>query len=687
MPPRAINSPKKKRSKRKGSDASTGRAGVPKKSRQATDLTETLSVPLVSLGLAEVEDGAPRRSGRPNAGTGGRNSQLEKIGAVLESQSRSRPPKGSTSLSPNIPVNPQAPEPARKGRKGRSKVRHAVPPPYSSLTVTNGPASIDNTGPGLSMHQPGGRFGFVAPPSAGRSLHEANNPHVTVGSKAVKKRATKVARDPNPRNIIPPLTTFVEQNLDPALFEEDNNVRRQPILRESQLLNSGPKVSSTNDSDDEDEDEDEDGDEDEDEDGDEDKDGEREEDEDESDEDEHTNENGYQRHNGHPGFSNESLLSQPRVIRHLSPEFDFQYSRDEDDAAAQTSLNKNTVANSQSSTVHQNSDSQECNGNNRHNVLSDRLHTSKPSDVLESHHKKNGQPRLPDPETLELLHQVAEHADDQQAPRRNRKMKRSEDGPKPTLLAWYGPRWKSFLEHTKGECRVEHALDDPFPSFVGDLPGSVTEVLIATLVIWDKEGKQFEAGVWPEQKCNMARLLYDDLSTWRSELKKTAIGLAPLAYSLVPPASVPAQERATWVQNAASQLLSESEFLRFGLDALGKTRNFAHPGLRDAVIGFFYTGPYRIARKRPDIFRKQLPISCLALVSAAYNCVLDGLVKNGHGKSYPKFSAKEYGPIYRQMVRMIDQILQHPYHGPRAACLKLDGAEETKHTHLQIVLD
>ncbi|KAG2119695.1 uncharacterized protein F5147DRAFT_767165 [Suillus discolor] len=263
MPPRAINSPKKKRSKRKGSDAS-GRAGVPKKSHQTMDLTETLSVPLVSLGLAEAEDGAPRCSGCPNAGTRGRNSQLEKIGAVLESQSRSRPPKGSTSLSPNIPVNPQAPEPARKGWKGCSK---AVPLPYSSLTVTNGPASIDNTGPGLSMHQPGGRFGLVAPPSAGRSLHKANNPHVTVGSKAVKKCATKVAHDPNPCNIVPPLTTFVEQNLDPALFEEDNNVRHQSILREFQLLNSRPKVSSTNDSNDEDEDQDQDQDGDEDEDG------------------------------------------------------------------------------------------------------------------------------------------------------------------------------------------------------------------------------------------------------------------------------------------------------------------------------------------------------------------------------------------------------------------------------------
>ncbi|KAG1888891.1 uncharacterized protein F5891DRAFT_1199121 [Suillus fuscotomentosus] len=305
MPPHAINSPKKKRSKCKGSDASTGRAGVPKKSCQTMDLTETLSIPLVSLGLAETED-------------------------VLESQSRSRPPKGSTSLSPNIPVNPQAPEPARKEQKGHSKIRHAVPPPYSSLTITNGPASIDNTGPGLSMHQPGRRFGLVAPSSAGHSLHEANNPHVTVGSKAVKKHAMKVACNPNPHNI------------------EDNNVRHQSILQEFQLLNSRPKVSSTNDSDDKDEDQD----------GDEDEDGEREEDQDELDEDEHTNENRYQHHNDHPGFSNELLPSQPQVIHHLTPEFNFQYSRDEDDVAAQTSLNENTVANSQSSTVHQNSDSQ-----------------------------------------------------------------------------------------------------------------------------------------------------------------------------------------------------------------------------------------------------------------------------------------------------------------------------------------
>ncbi|KAG1724785.1 hypothetical protein EDB19DRAFT_1915357 [Suillus lakei] len=160
MPPCAITSPKKKRPKRKGSDAS-GRAGLPKKSRQAADLTEAPSMPLVSLGLAEAgaADSAPQHSGCPNAGTGGRN--------------RLHIPQFTY-----IPVNPQAPEPACKGWKSRPK---AAPPPYSSLA--NGPAlSIDNMGPSLSIQQPGGRFGFVPPPSTEHSLQDTNNPHVPVAT-------------------------------------------------------------------------------------------------------------------------------------------------------------------------------------------------------------------------------------------------------------------------------------------------------------------------------------------------------------------------------------------------------------------------------------------------------------------------------------------------------------------------
>lgn len=119
MPPRTVASPKKKKLKRKGSDASKSTL---KKSRVA----EPCSAPLVSLRLTDADaasSNAPRRSGRSTAGTGGRNSQLEKIGALLEAPSGTHKPKGSTSLGPNIPVNPQAPGPPRyKGRGNRSNV-------------------------------------------------------------------------------------------------------------------------------------------------------------------------------------------------------------------------------------------------------------------------------------------------------------------------------------------------------------------------------------------------------------------------------------------------------------------------------------------------------------------------------------------------------------------------------------
>ncbi|KAG1810600.1 uncharacterized protein BJ212DRAFT_1484178 [Suillus subaureus] len=496
MPPHAIASPKKKKSKHKGSDAS-GRAGLLKKSRKAAELTKAPGMPLVSLGLSEAvaEDSAPQRSGCPNAGTGG------------------HPPKDSTSLTSNIPVNPQALGPVCKGQKGHSKV---VPPPYSSLAITNGPAlSINNMNPIFSMQPPGG------------SLEETNNPYVAVGMKVAKKCTAKMASDQTSSNVVPPPhTTFMRQHLDPALFEEDDSDK------------------DNDDDKDEDEDEEEDKEEDEDDDEDEEKDVEREEDEDK---DKDTNESQHQHRNNHPGFSKESLPSQPQVTCHLTPEFDFQYSHDEDDVTAQTSLDKGSAINSESSSsIQWNSDSQGFLDPSAGAQHQQQVQHCEPSDVLECHHKQNGQPQLPDPETLELLHQVAEGA----------KLQGETD------------RQNSFLKHTKGECHVKHTLEDPFLTFVDDLAGSITEVLIATLVAWDREGKQFEAGIWPEQKCSMAQLLYNDLSTWQSELKKTAISLAPIAYLLVPPASVPAQECATWIEGAALQLLAGSEFLWFGLDAL-----------------------------------------------------------------------------------------------------------------------
>lgn len=110
---------------------------------------------------------------------------------------------------------------------------------------------------------------------------------------------------------------------------------------------------------------------------------------------------------------------------------------------------------------------------------------------MQRHHEKNRKPRLPDPDSLKLLNQETESS---VQPSRAKRSKASGSGPTPDQLSWYGPRWKRFLEDAKAECRLQHALENPFPALVKNLPGSITEVLIATLVMWDRNGEQFEAG-------------------------------------------------------------------------------------------------------------------------------------------------------------------------------------------------
>ncbi|KAG1723785.1 uncharacterized protein EDB91DRAFT_1255520 [Suillus paluster] len=163
----------------------------------------------------------------------------------------------------------------------------------------------------------------------------------------------------------------------------------------------------------------------------------------------------------------------------------------------------------------------------------------------------------------------------------------------------------------------------------------------------------------------MAKLLYEDLSTWRSDLKKIAISTVPSMYNLIPSADILPQARTAWVANTAMKLLDNSVFLHDGVDELGKTNNAAHPALKAAAIAFCYTGSYHIAHRRPDIFKEELPLESLALVCAVYNCVFDRLVKNGSGKYFPKFTAKDYSSVYLSMVAELKKIMKRTYHGPK----------------------
>ncbi|KAG1790853.1 uncharacterized protein HD556DRAFT_1310389 [Suillus plorans] len=114
---------------------------------------------------------------------------------------------------------------------------------------------------------------------------------------------------------------------------------------------------------------------------------------------------------------------------------------------------------------------------------------TKPDDVLQRHHKKNGRPHLPDPAMLDLIcrqeTQPINAKSHDSGVKANKvklaKSKESTEGPKPTQLGWYPPRWKTFLEEAKAECHAQHAIENAFPDSIKDLPLSVTEALTTSL--------------------------------------------------------------------------------------------------------------------------------------------------------------------------------------------------------------
>ncbi|KAG1824627.1 uncharacterized protein BJ212DRAFT_1475924 [Suillus subaureus] len=293
------------------------------------------------------------------------------------------------------------------------------------------------------------------------------------------------------------------------------------------------------------------------------------------------------------------------------------------------------------------------------------------ADVLELHHKKNGHPCLPDPALLDLLC-GAEMANTSGLKKKATKASKDlSNGPKSTQLAWYSPCWKHFLKEAKGECHVLHALENAFPKLVPDLSTSIMELLSASLIEWLGDGNQVEADVWPTHKPDMARLLYDDLLTWQSDLKKIVAAITPSVYNLIPLTDLSTQEHTNWVEAAAVDLLDKLKYLCDRKDELGKTKNFAHPGLHEATILFIY-----------------------------FNCVFDGLEKNGNGKTYPNFLSKDYLCIYNRMLGLLKDIMNDPYHGPKlvqwlhewaeagwAKFCKLDSIDRSKHVHLQVELD
>ncbi|KAG2045818.1 hypothetical protein BDR06DRAFT_977932 [Suillus hirtellus] len=583
----AHSSPKKKRTKCKVTDSDGQEISTKKSWAGAVPLSMLQHTPDVDSSLL------PWHSGCPGIGTGGRANQLERISALLGAPAWTSQPKGSTSLDSNVPINPLALEPVHKDHGSQAK---KPPPPYSASEPADPPAAtstkakgkkakamktavippssmkVSDVQPSFYQREAGARFGFsqyIIPLGTEPNLQVLNNPYMAA------------AREKQLDIFLLPLLDLQRKILYHRYLQDLSDDGSGQKDSGSDTSSEGSDTSTTDDEEDQ--------------------------------------EVGWGASKGylttHPGFSKEVLPPQPQVTTALPLDFEFQYSRDED----------NDIALAVEDSASSDDDNQPV------------AIEPKPDDVLLHHQKKNRHPHVPNPEFLDLLQSsdtTSIKVEESETKATMAKAPRSKEPfePKPTQLGWYPSRWKAFLEDAKGDCHTQHAIENAFPTLADDLPISVTEALTSSLVEWLEGSKQVEPGLWPNYKPNMAKLLYEDLSTWRSDLKKTTVAIAPTM--------------------------------------------------------------------RPDIFKKEILLNSLALICTTYHCVLDGFIKNGNGKLFPKFSAKEYSTIYQSMIALLEDVKNNPYHGPKlmqqlckwaaegwAESCKLNGRDMTKHNHLQVILD
>jgi hypothetical protein len=204
------------------------------------------------------------------------------------------------------------------------------------------------------------------------------------------------------------------------------------------------------------------------------------------------------------GFSCEPHQPEQNVVHHTSlpRDLEFDHSRDEEDEAALRALR---APDDQQLLV------SPCSHSYPHSHFPQNGAHGEVADVLQRHHQVNRHPSAPHPDRLAAsgrngldedgsgprnpVDEVGQPASARSRAPRNSKKSKGQPA-SPDTLGYYPPIWKDFLEEAKRDCRVVHAINNPFPSKSRDLKVSVTESLVTSVVEWTDRGTTFESGEW-----------------------------------------------------------------------------------------------------------------------------------------------------------------------------------------------
>jgi len=162
----------------------------------------------------------------------------------------------------------------------------------------------------------------------------------------------------------------------------------------------------------------------------------------------------------------------------------------------------------------------------------------------------------------------------------------------------------------------------------------------------------------------MKVLIFEDISTFRGELKTAARAVVRQQYNFLPPnnSKLTRQEYKAHVRKAIEDLLFEGTFLMNGVDDEGRTNNISHPALEVLCTSFFY-GKNGLASQFPNEFEGEVPEKAIVLAATALECCLHEW-REGYMKARP-FSAALYSRTYKSIINLIKKLKTNAYHAQK----------------------
>ncbi|KAF8434884.1 hypothetical protein L210DRAFT_3506551 [Boletus edulis BED1] len=250
--------------------------------------------------------------------------------------------------------------------------------------------------------------------------------------------------------------------------------------------------------------------------------------------------------------------------------------------------------------------------------------------------------------------------------------------PKPSHIGFYPKLWQQLLEIAKAEMRCALFLHQPFlPDRKTAIKGECYEVLLGIITRYEREQRPVECG-YSDRKANMAEMLYDDVTLFRSILKKAVQEAVPSGYALhAPPTAISREARTMFLKDRATQLLQDSEYLLGDVNKQrlqGKKLLFGHPVLKQVCLYVYYSNTSKSLRTFSE-FQRSVPKKALALVAAMVHFMLT-LYKKHSRDTNPSLSSKELEDTYKKIMHGMDKLATHHSKGYRFEAMLTQWAAE-----------